>query len=90
MTSLNAMLAGAIAMASATISLFFVRFWRSTGDRFFLFFALSFLLEAVNRSLLVLTDLHGEDAPVYYLIRFAAYALILFAIIDKNRGRTED
>lgn len=90
MISLNAMLAGAIAMASATISLFFFRFWRSTRDRFFLFFGMSFLLEAANRILLALTNLHGEDAPAYYLIRLVAYALILFAIVDKNRGRPRD
>lgn len=90
MISLNAMLAGAIAMASATISLFFFRFWRSTRDRFFLFFGMSFLLEAANRILLALTNLQGEDAPAYYLIRLVAYALILFAIVDKNRGRPRD
>jgi hypothetical protein len=52
---MNAMLAGAIAMASIVISLFFFRFWRSTRDRLFLFFAISFLLEALNRILLGLT-----------------------------------
>lgn len=90
MTPLNAMLAGAIAMASLTISLFFFRFWRSTRDRFFLLFGMSFLLEAVNRILLGIMNMQGEDTPAYYLIRLVAYALILFAIFDKNRGRNKD
>lgn len=84
---LNAILTGAIVMASLVISLFFLRFWKSTRDRFFLYFAMSFVLEAVNRTLLSMTSLQNEDAPVYYLIRLAAYALILFAIIEKNRNR---
>jgi hypothetical protein len=84
---MNEILVGAIAMGSLVVSLFFLRFWRSTKDRFFLFFALSFLIEAVNRVLLGLSPLKNEDAPVFYLIRLLAYALILFAIIDKNRRR---
>lgn len=87
MTPLNTMLIGAIAMASATISLFFFSYWRSTRDRFFLFFALAFLLEAINRILLAIASVRGEDAPEYYLIRLLAYSLILIAIVDKNRPK---
>ena len=36
------MLLGAISMASLIAGLFFLRFWKDTGDRFFLFFAVSF------------------------------------------------
>ena len=88
--TVNAMLAGAIAMASAVIGLFFFGFWRNTRDRFFLFFAMSFALEAVNRVLLGLALNASEDAPLNYLIRLAAYALILIAIVDKNRRRKRD
>lgn len=35
----NNILAGAIIMASFTIALFFLRFWKSTHDRFFSFFS---------------------------------------------------
>src|SRR5205823_12585686 len=35
----NYLLTGAIAMASCVIALFFLRFWRNSGDRFFLYFA---------------------------------------------------
>ena len=41
------MLWGAISMASLVAGLFFLRFWKDTGDRFFLFFAVSFLIEGV-------------------------------------------
>lgn len=79
------MLAGAIAMASMIVSLFFLRFWRSTHDRFFLFFAISFFLDAWDRTLLGSTTLPSENAPIYCFIRLIAYLLILYAIVDKNR-----
>lgn len=90
MTSMSMILTGAIAMASATISLFFFAFWRSTRDRFFLMFGASFLLEGLNRILIGMTSFRGEDEPLYYLIRLVAYGLILLAILDKNRGGTKD
>jgi hypothetical protein len=40
---------GAIAMASAVVALFFLRFWRDTGDRLFAMFALAFLLLGITR-----------------------------------------
>ncbi|MBI3898961.1 MAG: hypothetical protein HY308_11795 [Gammaproteobacteria bacterium] len=82
---MNEMLLGAIATASLVIGLFFFRFWRSTRDRFFLFFATSFWIEAGNRVLLGLTGGLREDTPWYYLIRLVAYSLIVIAILDKNR-----
>lgn len=86
---MNEILIGAIAMASMVAALFFLRFWRSTRDRFFLFFALSFLLEGLNRIMLSPQSLSAEDAPEYYLVRLVSYALILFAIWDKNRPRRQ-
>ena len=41
----NMMLIGGIAVAGIAVALFFLRFWRSTGDRFFLYFALAFVLD---------------------------------------------
>ncbi|AWL07513.1 DUF5985 family protein [Massilia oculi] len=81
------MLAGAIAMASLIIALFFLRFWRASGDRFFLYFALSFAIEGLHRVYSVLRDGGGEDSPLHYLIRLLAYGLILWAILEKNLPR---
>lgn len=80
-------LLGAIAMGCAVAALFFFRFWRSTGDRFFLYFALSFLIEAVNRTMFALTGARQEEAGLYYLIRLGSYLLILWAIFAKNFPR---
>ncbi|MES2899858.1 MAG: DUF5985 family protein [Pseudomonadota bacterium] len=87
---MNLLLAGAIAMGSIVIALVFLRFWRSSGDRFFLFFSLSFAIEGLHRVYASL-DLQGnESSPLHYLVRLLAYGLILFAIWDKNRPRPKD
>lgn len=80
-------LLGAIAMGFAVIALIFLRYWRTTRDRFFLFFALSFGIEALNRVALgILREAH-EERPAIYLVRLLVYALILVAIVDKNFPR---
>lgn len=84
---MNQMLAGAIAMASITIALFFLRFWRASGDRFFLYFALSFAIEGLHRVYAAMRDGGGEDSALHYLIRLLAYGLILWAILEKNLPR---
>lgn len=84
---MNDILTGAIAMASFVIALFFLRFWRSTKDRFFLYFALSFAIEGAHRLYAAVNDNGGEDSPLHYLIRLVAYGLILWAILEKNLPR---
>ncbi|HSV33926.1 MAG TPA: DUF5985 family protein [Ramlibacter sp.] len=84
---MNQMLMGAIAVASLIAGLFFFRFWRQTHDRFFLYFTLSFWIEAVNRVALGLLVGADEEGALFYSIRLVAYGLILLAIWQKNRPR---
>ncbi len=86
---MNQILTGAIAMASLLIALFFLRFWRNSGDRFFLYFALSFLIEGVHRLLSNFFLATHEDSPLHYLVRLLAYGLILLAILEKNWPRSK-
>lgn len=80
-------LSGASLLAAAAIALFFLRFWRETGDRFFGFFSLAFLVFALNRLALVLLDTDDESRTWVYVARLAAFLLIIVAIVDKNRPR---
>lgn len=80
-------LLGGISVGSAFAGLLFHRFWRQTSDRFFLFFALSFWIEAGNRVLQALNPELSDASAVSYVIRLVSYGLILLAILDKNRGR---
>jgi hypothetical protein len=82
---MDEILAGGIVTASFIAGLFFLRFWRATGDRFFLLFALSFWIEGANRFVLTRFVGPNEDAPLYYIVRLVAYLLIIAAIVLKNR-----
>ena len=85
---MNELASGAIAMASVVIALFFLRFWRSSRDRFFLYFSLSFLVQAGHRIYASFPAENVlEDEPLHFLIRLLAYALILWAVIEKNWPR---
>ena len=76
---------GASAMASLVAMLFFLRFWRDTGDRLFGMFSAAFLRLGMTRFGLALHhDPHEGETPMYW-VRLAAYMTILIAIIDKNR-----
>jgi hypothetical protein len=83
---MNELMTGAIAMGLAVAALSFLRFWRQTGDRLFAFFALSFVILAVNRIAFVLLAVPESQEDIFYWIRLTAFVLILVAILDKNRA----
>ena len=72
-------------MACLTIALFFLRFWRQTGDRLFVVFAGAFGLLMVERLMLATVSASHELAPYIYIVRLVAFALIIGAVVDKNR-----
>jgi hypothetical protein len=82
---MNSVMLGAVAMASSIAALFFLRFWRQTRDPLFIFFSLAFAVDAVTRVLLASADIPAEGEPFFYLARLVTFALILGAIIHKNR-----
>lgn len=75
---------GAILLGYLVAALFFCRFWSVTRERLFGCFAVSFLLLAVERVLIVaLQDMN--HLPQIYLTRLIAFLVIAYAIWDKNR-----
>jgi hypothetical protein len=78
---------GATVMACLVAVLFFVRFWRHTGDPLFAWFAVAFGLMGLNWLLLALVDPADEYRPYLYLLRLAAYATIILAVVQKNRRK---
>ena len=79
--------AGVLVMGYAVAALFFARFYRVSGDRLFLFFAAGFALLAFQRLSLAAAVLLPLPLTAYYLLRLAAFVVILVGILDKNRGR---
>jgi hypothetical protein len=77
-------LLGVIATSSLAIGLYFLKFWRSTGDAFFLSFGAAFLIEAINRCTFLFFDKPNEASPWIYVVRLISFLLILSAILRKN------
>jgi zinc transporter ZupT len=84
--AVTALVSGVLVMGYAVAGLFFLRFWRETRDRLFGIFAGAFWLLALQRLLLALFQDPNNEQVWLYGIRLLAFVLILFAIIDKNRG----
>lgn len=79
----------AVSAAGAWVAgLLFFRFWRESRDRLFAFFGAAFWLLSLSWALLALISPNDDTRPYIYGIRLVAFALIIFAIVDKNRTRT--
>jgi hypothetical protein len=81
---MQSFISGMTAMGFATAALFFLRFWRRTGDVLFAIFAVSFTLFALNQGLSSLSGIAREDQSWIFLLRLAGFALLLVAILQKN------
>jgi hypothetical protein len=78
-------LSGAIVMGFVIAGLFFLRFWKRTHEGLFVAFALAFWLLGLTQALLAFTDIPVEERSWLYLLRLAAFLLILASIWVKNR-----
>lgn len=82
--TLVAFLTGAVTIGYVVAALFFLKFWRRTGDRLFTAFAAAFGLLAVNQAVPVLFGIPDEALGGVYLLKLAAFLLIILAILRKN------
>lgn len=87
-SNISAVLSGAVAMASLAATLFFLKFWRRTSDVFFLLFAMAFAIDAVGRAAIGFSGGFEQRHPAFYLLRLLTFALIIAAILIKNRSRS--
>ena len=81
---MSALAPGAIVMGYALASLFFLKFWRRTRDGLFLAFSGAFLLMAATPCLTAILHIPKEEQSPFYLLRLAAYLLIIGAILAKS------
>ena len=79
--------AGALTLGWLAIGVFFLKFWRRTGDGLFLAFAIAFALLATNQAVPVLFGVPSENQGYIYLLRLAAFVLIILAVLRKNLRR---
>ena len=78
-------LAGAVALGFGVCALFFLSYWKRTREELFLAFAFAFILLGLGQTVLALSDIPTEERGSVYLLRLAAFLLILTAIWRKNR-----
>ncbi|MCB5176411.1 MULTISPECIES: DUF5985 family protein [Microvirga] len=79
-------ISGMITMGFLVAGLLFLRFWTRTRDMLFAAFAAAFALLAANQALAALIDVPREERSWIYLLRVAAFVLIIAAVVWKNRG----
>lgn len=78
---------GALAAGYLIAGVFFLRFWARTHERLLLIFALAFWMLALSQTLLGVLDLEREEQSWLYLIRLAAFTLIIAGIVSVNLKR---
>ena len=81
-------LSGAVTLGFLVGAGFFARFWRKTGDRLFLAFAVAFVLLALNQLAALWLGAADERVAYAYLLRVLGFILILGAIVDKNLAQS--
>lgn len=77
-------LQGATMLGAFAIALFFLRYWRDTGDRLFGVFSLAFTLFGLSRIALHGLEQDSEARVWVYALRAAAFLAIFGAVVDKN------
>lgn len=83
-------LSGAVTAGYLVAAGFFLRYWARTAERLFLYFALAFVLFAVNQGLAPVFQVVNEPASLIYALRIVGFVIIIAAIVDKNVSRADD
>lgn len=76
---------GAVSMGCAITAVFFLKFWRQSTDRLFLFFAIAFVILAADYVMLGLLSAATEWRVPVFALRLCAFVVLLLGILDKNR-----
>jgi hypothetical protein len=79
---------GALTLACFLVGVKFLKFWRSSHDRFFLWFATAFWVFAAGWVIRSFAGTSTEHVFYVYVPRLVAFVLIIAAILDKNRKQS--
>ena len=81
---------GALMMGCFVIGLVFLKYWRVSRDRFFVFFAAAFWVFAIGWGVRAFIHSASEHGHLVYVPRLLGFLLILAGIFDKNRRSSDD
>jgi len=84
---LSGFVTGALTAGFLIAAVFFLKFWRRTHERLFAAFAAAFVLMAINQAAPLAFGVADERVAFVYLLRLAAFVLIIAAIVGKNLRR---
>jgi hypothetical protein len=82
---ISAMMSGVMLTLALIAALLFFRAYRRTRDRLFILFGAAFIVLAAERLFLGVTPRAELSAPFAFVPRIIAFAIIIFAIVDRNR-----
>ena len=82
--SIALFISGALCAGFAIAAAFFFRFWLRTRDFLFAAFSAAFLLMAANQVVAGFAHVSHGEHPQAYLLRLAAFVLIIAAVLGKN------
>ncbi len=88
MSALNIFLTGANTLGYGVAALLFLRARLRTADPLFATFSAAFLLLGIGQGLGAMTSYSQDQVPWVFLLRLAAFALIIVAIVAKNLHTT--
>ena len=83
---LIAFLSGMVTLGFTVAGWMFLKFWKRTGDRLFVNFALAFWLFALNQALSLFLTAAATEIRFEYILRVLGFVLILVGIAGKNAG----
>jgi hypothetical protein len=86
MSVLTVFLAGANTLGFLVAALLFLRAWSRTADWLFAAFSAAFALLALNQFASTMESARGGEGALSYLLRLAAFATLIAAIVRKNLG----
>jgi hypothetical protein len=78
---------GLFCMGFAVIGLVFLRYWRRTREALFAAFAVAFWLLAAGQAVTAFLGVGHENRNGAFLLRLAAFTMILAAIVRQNFSR---
>ena len=88
MENAHTFMLGVLVAACGVVGAFLLKFYRRTHDRLFAAFGIAFWMLGLNWLLLAFTQRDEMRDAAFYVIRLAAFVLIIVAILDKNRARS--
>jgi hypothetical protein len=80
---MNAFFYGMSTMGFLLAGVFFLRFWKKSGDALFIAFSAAFLLFSMDQIFLY-ADENSPFPERSFIFRLAGFALLIFAVLRKN------